>query len=557
MAAVMITLTVAIGVLAVMGGQVQSPPRDARLTADTGVISGQVTGKDTGLPLPRMIVTLVMTDGSRRTETTDDQGRYEFAGLPPGLYELWAAPGPHRSTYLRQRFSEIAPASLFGPLRQPNIELKAGEAVYANIVLTRALAIEGRVLDPLEEPMAQVEVAVTHADGRPHLARPVYTDDLGHYRVYGLPPGRYRVCADAQERSDMPAAEGSRMVRTCHPASIVQAEADEVVLESQDVSGIDIRVQRAGTDSISGVVRDTDGAPVDGASVGAYPTDRFGVSSYTTSRHGEFTLKGLTPGRYVIYASSGLDRGDPNYGRRERGAAFAWAEVGAASVADLALALSKPASIKGTVTFEQSPAPRPDRLQMVVQTQPHDARGMQFLSQPPFSAVDDNRTFELKDVYRLPLLVTVQGLPDGWVTKSIRYEKRDITHVPTDFGSGPSGKLEIVVTNRVARPSIRVTDKDGTPLSSYHLLALPADPSQWAAGPSMRFGRPTPDGVLTLGAMLPGKYLLVALPPTEALMLMDDRSRVSGLAAIATPVTLKEGDATTVHLRLQTLPVER
>ena len=36
---------------------------------------------------------------------------------------------------------------------------------------------------------------------------------------------------------------------------------------------------------------------------------------------------------------------------------------------------------------------------------------------PPFSPVNDNLEFELKELFQLPLVVGVSGLPEGWVAK--------------------------------------------------------------------------------------------------------------------------------------------
>jgi hypothetical protein len=83
-----------------------------------------------------------------------------------------------------------------------NIDLKAGEVRGGvDIALARALAIEGRVFTQWDEPMANVEITVTRADRRSALFRPAYSDDLGRYRVYGLMPGRYHVCAGMHEGS--------------------------------------------------------------------------------------------------------------------------------------------------------------------------------------------------------------------------------------------------------------------------------------------------------------------------------------------------------------------
>src|SRR5262245_33300980 len=121
---------------------------------------------------------------------------------------------------------------------------------------SRALAIEGRIADASGEPMVEAEVSLLRRDVTPHGAPGAHSDDRGASRVFGLSPGRHRACA--QPRGAMPFAptEQSRLVRTCHPASVDESSAADVVLTSEAISGIDIAIQRLGTYSVSGTVLD-------------------------------------------------------------------------------------------------------------------------------------------------------------------------------------------------------------------------------------------------------------------------------------------------------------
>jgi hypothetical protein len=151
------------------------------------------------------------------------------------------------------------------------------------------------------------------------------------------------------------------------------------------------------------------------------------------------------------------------------------------------------------------------------------------------------------------MIVRVTGLPDGWVLKSVRYDGRDITYVPTDFGSGPSpGRLQLIVTDRVAQPTVRVLDDEGRAITSCHVIAIPADPARWRLGSVT--ASPAPGGRRTLGPMLPGEYILAAIPRDEGAILFNDSTRVDALAAIGSRVTLAEGDSRTFDLRLVSLP---
>ena len=557
---------VALLVLTIAAAQSQAgaPPRDARpAAAATATISGRVTEQGSGRQLPRIVVTLTTADRSKVIETmTDAGGRYEFTGVEAGKYALVAAPDEHRSTFLSQRFGDTAPGILVaGVPSPPSVELRAGESrAGVDIALTRALGIEGRVTDPWDDAIAEAHVEVRRADGRLHFGYPVSSDDLGFYRVYGLAPGRYRVCASVQERFGRSDPASSRLVATCHPAAIVEAAASDIVLTSQDATGVDIRVQRVGSRSISGTVSGPSGAPIDGAEVSAYPLADSGASTSTQSRNGTFALQGLTPGRYVIKATLGDPHREDPPPERELQVGYASAEVDVVDVTGVGVDFSKPARAAGRVVFEGSPSPGTSVLRMVVQANTPDVRRSMFDGRPPFSPVGDDLTFELKGLYRRPLLLGIHGLPEGWVVKSVRDGNRDVTHLPIDFGSRPSpGGLEIVLTNRVARPSVRVTDQQGAPVTAFQVVAVPVDPARRRVGtvivPGILVpGAPSGDGVLKVGAILPGEYFLAALSTEDSVVLMRDPARIDGIAGIGTRVTLEERDERTFDLRLIGLP---
>ena len=105
-----------------------------------------------------------------------------------------------------------------------------------DIAMLVALGIEGRILSPWEEGMANVPVVAMRADGSPVTDNPVYSDDLGNYRLFRLAPGRYRVCANPRERAESDDGTAMPFVKTCHPSAPSEGAAADVTLTSSDVS---------------------------------------------------------------------------------------------------------------------------------------------------------------------------------------------------------------------------------------------------------------------------------------------------------------------------------
>jgi hypothetical protein len=434
------------------------------------------------------------------------------------------------------------------------LTLRAGE-VRSDIdfALVRTLAIEGRVLDAQDEPMAGVEVEVVRANGLPSAGPEVFSDDLGEYRVFGLAPGRYRVCATPHYFfSDDHPSSASRLVRTCYLASITEAGAADVLLESADALGIDIRVQRSATCSISGTVIDASGVAVENVSVSAMRDDLRAVASGQTHA-GRFVLEGLTVGRYLVRAWMGgpdnVDEGRPAVREEETGETTVL--VDGNDVSSVALTLSRARHVSGRVVFEGGPPRPPRQLHLSVGlTRPRDPWGLGFSP----VAVDDNLEFELKNVSSRPWAVVVQGLPAGWIMKSVRYDDRDVTGMAVDLsGTSPQSRLEIVVTSSVAWASVRVTDAQDDPATSYMPIVIPADPKRRLFSITAD-GMPSRDGVVKLGPALPGDYLIAAVGPDDYWLLQRQRDRLDDLAALAQRVTLVEGKGQVVDAPLVVLP---
>jgi hypothetical protein len=533
-----------------------APARDVPREKVSAAIAGRVTERGSGRPLPRTVVTLLKPNSSTPLATlTDEDGRYQFSGVEPGAYALSAGLDRHRSTYLPQRYGADTPGLSNLEPQRPNLELKPGETrAGLDFALWRALAIEGRVLDPWEMGMANVPVIVKRVTERVRASAYISTDDRGKYRAYGLAPGRYRVCAEIDQQSDA-AAESPRLAATCFPTAVDGANAGEVVLTSDDATGVDVRVQqsRAYSFSLSGSVVDAGGSAVTGAFVGAYPVDDRGPTAWQRTLAGAFVLTGLAPGRYMVRASYGETTPDDPRGNRAQ-VGYAFADLSAGDAGGLVVPLSNPVDVAGKVTFERERAGI-RKAGMVVHTSTLPQRLTFAPSRPPFSSVEDDLSFTLSRVYRLPLIVRMTGLPDGWVLKSVQFDGRDVTYVPTDFAARPdSAGLEIVLTKRVARAVVRVLDEQGTPASSFDVVAVPADPSRWALPFAVVPATREESELTKLGPMLPGDYFVAALSRDDWLWLLRDGGRIDAIASVGTRVTLAEGNTRKLELRLVTLP---
>ncbi len=145
------------------------------LVNEGGLIAGTAVLGATGQPLPDVIVTAQSGDGQFFTVMTDEEGRYEFDGLPAGDYEITAGGGDYST------------ASLAAVTANPD-----SPARNKNLVLALAGQISGTVLGPTGQPVAGVTVAASLGGGAGGAA---VTGNDGTYLITGLDAGTYTLVA--------------------------------------------------------------------------------------------------------------------------------------------------------------------------------------------------------------------------------------------------------------------------------------------------------------------------------------------------------------------------
>src|SRR5262249_39924508 len=157
-----------------------------------GAITGRViTEGGKGMPQIRVSV-YPAGSGARRvvprrtaSVATDEDGRFQFADLPPYPYRIDV-----RET------REYATLSITGTERRGQRYFYIGDKV--TITMVKGGAVTGKVSTPEGEPMMSAQVSpimVRDAEGNPiRQSAPTswsLADDRGIYRLFGLAPGRY------------------------------------------------------------------------------------------------------------------------------------------------------------------------------------------------------------------------------------------------------------------------------------------------------------------------------------------------------------------------------
>jgi len=278
--------------------------------APRGSISGRVTIKEKSAM--GVVVSLRKSDNTNPFEvalraTTDQDGNYRIANVPPGSYEVMpSAPAFVPSDLKEQRNKTVLVAE------DENVD-------NINFALLRGGVITGKVTDADGRPVIQQQVNLYRVEtfdqqqqGQP---RRIYanargqTDDRGMYRVFGLMPGRYKVGVGRSDESFAPSfsAQRSTYQQVFHPDVSDQAKATVIeVGEGTEAKDVDIALGHAlQTFMVAGRVVDEKGLPIPNIRLGlnrsSGENSEFVSTFPTTNNHGDFVVEGLIPGKYGIY----------------------------------------------------------------------------------------------------------------------------------------------------------------------------------------------------------------------------------------------------------------
>lgn len=574
-------------------GPLQLPGPGRQAKTGTGRIKGRLLTSDTNTPVRRAQVRISSPDIVPKTATTDAEGRYEFRDLPASRFTISAS----KAGFVTINYGQTRPFEAGKP-----IELAEGQAIdKADFTLPRGSAISGRILDEFGEAVADAQVSAMRSswvNGRRRLqstGRTAQTNDLGQYRIYGLPPGEYYVSATLRAGSDMTFIDGaagtfvtattiggpagptaseprSGYAPTYYPGTANGHEAQKISLAvAQDMSSADFALLPVRLARVSGTVIGSDGRPLEGAMISTAARNSADAGammfpmagSSRTDKNGNFMLNNVAPGEYTLQVrgmqitttSEGGDRmvftmtrtvGGGGDGNSEFGSTPLI--VGGDDVSNVMIVTSKGTSVSGRVVFEGA---KPSNTAPVrVSAVATDADGPMAMSGGS-SSITAEGTFEMKGMMG-PRLFRVNGLPPGWVLKSVTVNGTDVTDDGIDIkGSEPVTGMEIVVSQKGTEVNGGVTGSDSRPATDYTLVLFSEDEDKWKA-PMTRYVtgvRPNHEGRFQVKNIPPGNYYAIAveyIPQGD----WNDPEVLDRLKARATRFRLDEGGVKTLDLKL-------
>ncbi|HZL28189.1 MAG TPA: carboxypeptidase-like regulatory domain-containing protein [Acidobacteriaceae bacterium] len=319
------------------------PPRNARIT-------GTVLCADTHRPARGAMVAILPlppTDAKQQGNTGSEvltragsDGAYIADHLVAGEYSVIAMlPGylSPMDDFTAEDMSSNSPEKMRGLLiKYGTVVVAAQETGRFDVTLQRGAAVSGQVLYSDGSPASQVTMDVQKVDAKPPttksaedamnagaLMRILFmhqsqsTDDLGHFRIAGLPPGTYRVAAVQAPMNPLNGGGDEFMgglmglAPNAHDMHIYSGDtlhkkaAKTYELRSGDeVTGIDITIPSDDFHRIQGRLSTPDGRGITTATLTLTDTtDDSLIFRGDLSRDGAFVFTGVPAGTYTLAAT--------------------------------------------------------------------------------------------------------------------------------------------------------------------------------------------------------------------------------------------------------------
>jgi hypothetical protein len=513
-------------------------------------IEGTVVNAATGEPVQkaRLFLQPVGTiDRKPYATTTDSAGHFLIDEVEPGTYDLAA----FRNGYPNQSYLSNGNYS-----RRALLTLEKGQELKQIVFKLRPnAAISGRILDEEGEPMNNVNVecmALDRVQGKRQLVAnsTTSTNDLGEFRLIVSTADKCVIKATAQDQdmygfveerpmSARVAAQPveQRYVSTYYPNTANSNNATPLdVSRGAQISGITMTLLRNRGVAIKGHVTVANALCGKRTGVGISQANaRESVASSTVDSQGNFLMRGIPSGSYLLFAGCRFD-GKMHTARMP-------IEVRDANIEGIELTLEPPVEVQGRVIIEGA-----DDLK--------DGAHLTLLSDDPDSGGRDlqlkaDLTFKLEGMTAGPYHLSRAGTPEEFYLKSIHMGEQDVTETGIDLTPGVPADLTIVLSanSGVIEGSVQTAKDEPAKGAAVILIRAPArKPLQ------RRYTASTDqNGHFIIKGIAPGEWKIYAWEEIEA-GAEEDPDFMKPHESQGESVSIKERGHETVQLKV--IPTE-
>jgi protocatechuate 3,4-dioxygenase beta subunit len=484
----------------------------AEHTTDGVAISGRITNWETGggVSKARVELSASETDPNANVTVTDGAGYFSLGGVAAGQYHVEASragfmANTRGSTHTLTVAAGRAPDEVALAL-QPEAVL-AGHVLDGNAPVVNAIVIASRVA-----PIA--------GHRRLRLVNRTYTNDLGEYRLFGLPPGRYFLSASyrggiAPGSPRSGEANSDDYVTTFYPEALSILDAVPLdVTPGSEQTALDISLFQMRKLKVSGQFQLPRGERFTGELTAVLiPLDssvivKFAQHSGTVNPDtGSFEIKDVPAGPYVLSLEARTATGEYS--------AAAGVAVGKNDVSGLAIPMVRAFGIRGRISvIGQDKA---DLSSITVNLSLLDSIGA---GQGGNGFVEPDGSFVVDNLRPGRYAIELSGLGDNLYLKSVAVGPREMESLNVALVSG-AAELGIVLSPSGGKIDGVVVDDQHHPVGSGVVVLIPNRPLRARTD---LYQRTSADetGVFHLSGITPGCYKLFAWDDMSGDSYFDD-----------------------------------
>jgi hypothetical protein len=497
-------------------------------------LEGQVLNSVTNEPVRKARLTLRMNVAATTTysATSDAMGKFEFANVDPGDYQL---------SIRHDGFADLVLGARNAARKNP-ILLAASDR--KNDFLVRLVphgTISGSVLDEDGDPIRNMTVAAmtylyTNNGRELQVIRSANSNDLGEYRIFDLPPGKYFLKVGHQGIRLLDNPEGADDYGSVFYPSSPQVSGAIVqeVTPGAHLHNLNFNVRKVHYATVRGRVV----APPTAADVFVRMSivSEDGTSSTSRDVKGkdfQFEFIGVAPGP-VHLTGSYLLNGRPY-------STYLPIEVGGSDIDGIELRPLPPTVVSGQVRVAGTNAIQGSRLVLQLR-----AQGIGVFN----ALVQEDGTFTAVNLPPAAYPLYIDGMPKGLYIKSIHLGTTEITDTTLDLTAGvpPRTELSILLGADGGQISGVVTNENVEPCDGVTVTLIPTG----ARNSRLFYKFVTTDasGKFTITGIAPGTYRLLAWDKVDNNEVMFDPDFLRPYESAAQTVEIVANDKKTLDLKL-------
>jgi len=247
-----------------------------------GKICGKVLYKDNNTPAQEAMIYAVLNNIEVNSTITNEEGEYTLCSLQPGMYKIYAK--PKKTDYIKLYYPDkynIEDASI--------IDIDDGDTIKdRDILLINGRTISGNINNEDDnQPIKDVTI-IAYGDNNYSLS--AISNEDGSYSITGLPPGYYKLFADASK---------PKYASEYYLNAFIINNARNVDVYSKQKETVNFNLLKPG--KISGTVQSsTTGEPMAGLTITAFMENSTYSKTAVTNIDGAYTINDLQRGIYSV-----------------------------------------------------------------------------------------------------------------------------------------------------------------------------------------------------------------------------------------------------------------